>query len=512
MAYVELERPSKQRVIALSDIHADLEALIICLRDCANVIAKKDGYRFSQSMPDSDLYNQLYLASVHDPDYVADLHYQWVGKDTIVVIVGDLIDGARESDSAKKYKNSIEEVAYYPQVEIKILNFINAINVQAKDKNGGIIKIIGNHDYENFKGNEDMIARYTYTPDRNNPTYYKHPDGTFESREEFFQFGHTGYKLYQDTLGMYLLYGINDMLFVHGQLPSKELLEKGVNMATIKTINKLLHETWSKNRTYTIIGQETPMKFDTEQEWVSGYLKPMLEQYDEIIQDMLWSRTYGDIDEREDAQPDITPEQFEKQIRETITTFCGDLCGDDPANNVRVFIGHCQQHTVHQDPEPRELTTLGHVCARNPMVEIIDNASFYKGIPNSAKESNLIENKTFGIVTEFLNPIRDNLYQFLLYKIDVAMSRGQDFTEDYENLLNGKLTEENYFNPRVPQIIEVVGPHLRIHRSTTTNMSRHMKRDAYRSLPKSYISIYDIQHSSNKRKSKKKEKNNKIKA
>ena len=134
----QLIRPIKQRVIALSDIHADLEAFIVCLRDCANVIQKQKPFLFDNSKPDSDLYYQLSLASVHEPDYSSDLHYEWIGGDTIIVIVGDLIDGARENDSAKK-SNGVEEVSYYPQVEIKLLKFINALNVQAKPFEGGII-------------------------------------------------------------------------------------------------------------------------------------------------------------------------------------------------------------------------------------------------------------------------------------------------------------------------------------------------------------------------------------
>ena len=120
----QLVRPLKQRVIALSDIHADLEAFVVCLRDCAHVIKKQKGFPFSQDQPDSDLYYQLSLANVHEPDYAPDLHYQWVGGDSIVVVVGDLIDGAREKDSAKKL-NGVEEVSYYPQVEIKLLKFKN---------------------------------------------------------------------------------------------------------------------------------------------------------------------------------------------------------------------------------------------------------------------------------------------------------------------------------------------------------------------------------------------------
>ena len=36
--------PSIERIIALSDIHGDIHALIIALRDCAQVIKKKIGH------------------------------------------------------------------------------------------------------------------------------------------------------------------------------------------------------------------------------------------------------------------------------------------------------------------------------------------------------------------------------------------------------------------------------------------------------------------------------------
>ena len=452
-----LVRPASQRIIAFSDLHADLEALLICLRDCAKVVKKQDKYAFPANEPDADLYSQLHLASVHDKSYSRNLHYQWTGGDTIIVIVGDLIDGAREDDSAKKHiRGPVEEVAYYPQVEIKLLHFINAMNEQAKKLGGGIVKVLGNHDYENFKGNQDMIDSYTFTPDRNQPRYYQHEDGSWESRATFFQFGHKGYELYQATLGMYLILVINNTMFVHGQLPTREWLDKGVDLEHVERINKLLRVPYTP-----AVSRE-------------------LEKESELVETMLWNRSYGDLDEREEEE-----EPFLESVKLDVARFCGTTCGPHPAQNMRILIGHCQQHTVHQNPEVR--TTLGHLCTRDSCVEVYDNVTLYRGLPDATCVK---ENRTFGIVTEGVLPKQERRFQPQLVKLDVGMGRGQEYMNDYRALQKGDMLEIDFFRPRAPQLVEIIGHHLTIHRSTMMNMGIHMRRDAYRSMHKSYPSIY----------------------
>jgi hypothetical protein len=404
-----------------------------------------------------DLYIQLNLSSVHDSAYSPDLHYEWVGGDTIIVLVGDLIDGSRESSSVKKNNRSIEEVCYYPQVEIKLLKFINALNKQAKKYNGGILKVLGNHDYENFKGNEEFMESYTFITDRHNPYYYQHKDGTWESRETFFQFGHEGYRLYQETLGMYFMLCINQTIFVHGQLPSKEWLDKGVTLEFIEHFQKLLKMPFTES------------------------VREQLEQVDDIIETILWNRSYGDLEERDG----VNETEFIESVKHDIAQFCGTVCGPNPENSVRVLIGHCQQHLVHQQPDVR--SSLGHLCHRSSTKEVYDNVTMYRGLPDGTC---VTENKTFGIVTEGLHPKLNNLFQPLLIKLDVGMGRGQEYIEDYRALQRGELLETDYFRPRAPQVFEIEGPELRIHRSTMKNVGIHMKRDSYKALHKSYPSIY----------------------
>ena len=81
------------KIITFSDIHGDLDALLVCLRDCAKVIVKP-GYDPNLER-DRDLDVLLHL-DINDPRYVRSLGYEWVDDiDTIVVIIGDLIDPVR---------------------------------------------------------------------------------------------------------------------------------------------------------------------------------------------------------------------------------------------------------------------------------------------------------------------------------------------------------------------------------------------------------------------------------
>jgi hypothetical protein len=457
---MSLQRPTTQRVIACSDIHADLEALVVTLRDCAKVIRKKN---FQSHRTDDDLYQQLELPNVNDPSYIPDLGYEWSGDDTIFVIVGDLIDGARESDSVTKSKGI--ELAYYPQVEIKLLRFINAINTQARHLNGGIVKVLGNHDYENFKGNEDMVDDYAFTPDRDNECYYQHTDGTWESRKTFFRFGHEGYRLYQETLGMYIIFRVNNLLFVHGQLPTKKFLDREATLLTFETIHGLLRQPYTHE-----VGEKIKL-------------------YDDLISDVLWGREYGDPDER----PNEKEEDMEKRIKSDITAFCGKVCDD----NMTIFVGHCQQHLVHQDNSVR--STLGHFCRRNKVTETFDNTEIYTGKPDS-KEQHV--NKTFGIVTEWEYEPKQNRHIPILVKLDVGVGRGQEYLDDYKNLQSGDVLERDFFRPRAPTVCEVIGSKMQIIRSTMSNMALHIKRDAYMAYKPS-PSIYDAPAS---RKTKKKQK------
>ena len=115
-----------KKLIFLSDIHGDMMGFIINMRDCAKVIRKKKEYPFDQNKIDDDLIRQMnvnlnklfidkdkkdelkYLSpSKHDyfyenldkiESYNDGMNYEWIGEDTHVVIVGDIIDNIRRQN------------------------------------------------------------------------------------------------------------------------------------------------------------------------------------------------------------------------------------------------------------------------------------------------------------------------------------------------------------------------------------------------------------------------------
>jgi hypothetical protein len=127
----QMDVASNRRIISLSDIHGDIDSLLICLRDCADVIVKKERYRFDSNIERDPNLEILLVKDINDQDYVRDLNYQWneANSDTIVVIIGDLIDPLR-SDTAIDPLTGIPSL-YYSQVELKLLHFINALNENA---------------------------------------------------------------------------------------------------------------------------------------------------------------------------------------------------------------------------------------------------------------------------------------------------------------------------------------------------------------------------------------------
>ena len=62
----------------------------------------------------------------NDPNYKADLNYEWCGDIANVVFCGDFLDNVRGAIDKKPGE--------YPFEEARVFMFINAINKQAKQK------------------------------------------------------------------------------------------------------------------------------------------------------------------------------------------------------------------------------------------------------------------------------------------------------------------------------------------------------------------------------------------
>ena len=108
----------RRRVIAIGDIHGDIDIAIECLT----------------------------LAKVIESRTWRDI--KWIGGDTIVVQVGDQIDD---------YRPEIGEVTnLFPDIDV--LRFFNFIDKKAKKHNGAVVSLLGNHELMNVYGNTDYVS------------------------------------------------------------------------------------------------------------------------------------------------------------------------------------------------------------------------------------------------------------------------------------------------------------------------------------------------------------------
>jgi len=449
-------KPNK-RIIALSDIHADIHSLIIALRDCAKVIKKKYNIMFDPSdinHPDEKFFEynlNLDLDSDNNikenPFYKDDLNYEWCGDDTYVVICGDFLDGFRNNfgnyrDSSKESRCDKCMDLEYDQVEIKIFRFINAINQYAMIKSGRIFKILGNHEIINLN---NSINNYIPNWTKSLQNYYKGM-----TRIEYFKLSNEGGDLiFKD--GAWLILKINENIFVHGRLDHTKTFSDYIE---INNILNLPNDHLKK--------------------------KKMIIKLNSSCTTTTWGRKYNSNFNNSENENDLSSNQSEKckQIKDYLEVFISgiknnDYCVDD----IRVIVGHCPQYLNHY---------TSHINSTFTTVE--KNGQYEKvSIPVRTSVADLNQNFIFGIGMEcnkknldkhYDNPniIIDNEDRYI-YKVDIGSSRGFDdpinripFSRDYE---------KGIFGARTPQVLEIINNNINILRSTIKNTRIHQPRQKY---------------------------------
>ena len=120
---------------------------------------------------------------------LCDKNRKWIGGDTIVVQLGDQIDGHG------RYGNSDASG------EIQILDFLEDIHEQAKVFGGGVYSLLGNHEFMNVS---------------NNLSYVSDSDLNIKNRNKIFLSGSEIANKWANTRN--IIMRINDIIFVHGGL------------------------------------------------------------------------------------------------------------------------------------------------------------------------------------------------------------------------------------------------------------------------------------------------------
>ena len=489
------------KIISFSDIHADIHSLIVALRDCGKVIRKRT--QFNQEKKDDELekYLNVNLNNLIDLNeeeqqkkYPDDLGYEWIGKSTIVVIVGDILDGKRMNDKRMLIKRNNKMVLEheYPQIELKILKFINALNAQAMNNTfkSRIFKLLGNHEVMNFASE---AKNYIFNNDMTNLNYYNKM-----KRNSIFNYGRYGHKLlFKD--GCWSILMINKYIFVHGQIlesTSKRSVKPDFNYYTKLNNDINSHDSKLFYNAVTELSQAS--NSFSSQLWKRDYgnSKKTSERYEKIIQ-----KVGLNTDENDDKFKNA---EYESDFckNEVVFNFDKFLSGSGlkldttsqtiptkkyNSDDLIIVIGHCPQYIASESLK-EYATTINELAHEDKITQTFSGKTMNGKFDG---DNNLI----FGITMECplyshndnwikSNPTTQDNNKYKVYKVDVGSSRGFDEMQSFDWILknNSNLAEKNALFARTPQIILFEGNNVSIIKSQMKNTRIHQHREIYEKM------------------------------
>ena len=458
------------KIFVISDVHGDLHSFIISLRDCAKVIKKK--IKLNTNILDYDIEKNLKI-NIKDDDnnYDESFGYKWCGKNSYIVICGDIIDPSRSNACIREDGKICSE---YPQIEIKLLRFINYLNKKAKHKGGQIFKLLGNHEIMNILDIFQRDDRDIFESDKNLNNYYR---GV--SREKSFNVGQPGFKLLFKN-GCGILVKINNTICVHGQL--------SLSLNKIDKINKFMNNPNNQN-------------IDSQEIWV----KKLNSKFN--------TKNVGPLQLRDWAFPSYIDKRYQtndhnfcyNDVRNTFIKFMGHKNIDD----LRVVIGHCPQNPyVRRNKEDGNSkleilinTTMTHLIKSNNKSKTYSSKEYITGLPDWKNQDTI-----FGITMQCPKPKNNNYTDFFIYQIDTSSSRGFDWSIYYDWITYNDSTAIELENiclfSKTPQVLSIElndqgDDFVTIIKSKMRNTRIHLPRYNYEELIKiKNINSLDINNSS----------------
>jgi hypothetical protein len=451
-----------------SDVHGDMMALIINLRDCAKVIKKRDTFVFNQDTIDADLVrhmnvnmNNLFISPENqtkldytDPaihayfykngeeilPYDFAMNYEWVGGDSHVVLVGDLIDNVRFSNMTDIMPGE------FIHEEIKIYRFLNALDDLAKQQGGRVIKLLGNHDFVNII-NKQSYSRYqsTFAKDDSRNLHGINRKHFFSSKE--------GKDIIRYN-GVGIILKINNYVCVHGSFTGLKHFIRNPKFNDLQKINDML----------------LSHIFDGV---------PLIDEYFNFLtldkSGLLFDRSVGDDSFITDLYKNGLVKDW---CSNTVITNLQELCKEDDFNckeNIKLVVGHCPQNAI---------SNLGGISQGFKFASLDENVSQILS-PELEQQSDH-DSYHFGMSFSCTEDNAENPNP-RLFRVDTGISRAFD-QQDYinQNLTNNNIkTVYSYFKSKAPQVLLVQCMKLplkdivSLKRTTLSNMFTHQPRLSY---------------------------------
>jgi len=262
--------PPANRIIAIGDVHGDMQLILDCLLLSSVIEKTKDKSSIPVKIKSKIQY------------------YKWCGKDTIVVQIGDQNDSCRPNNSESSSCNGDKDYSD----DIQILEFFSKLNNLAKLNNGAVYSLLGNHELMNVEGNFTYVSKanidsFKYYIDPYTKQKFKTP---FEARTHAFSNGNE----YANFLGCtrHSILIIGDFLFVHAGL-DKEFIDNFRGREKLPILNDIVKKWLLNTLDKTKIDDETMTKILSNSTYspfwnrVLGNLPPNLPYSDKQCQEHL---------------------------------------------------------------------------------------------------------------------------------------------------------------------------------------------------------------------------------
>ena len=214
--------PAANRIIAIGDVHGDIKLVIDSL-EISDIIIRTNNKNNSVSV---NLDGKTY-------------YYEWIGKNAVVVQVGD------QNDSCRSKNGSCDHVIKDTADDIKILNLYTNLNVLAKKNGGAVYSLIGNHEIMNAEGNFSYTSNVNVDIFKNymDPYSGKKFSNALEARTHAFKPGNEYAKFMGCTRQSVLIIG--DFMFIHAGV-EKEFLQNFRGRHNLHKLNKIVRN-WLLN-------------------------------------------------------------------------------------------------------------------------------------------------------------------------------------------------------------------------------------------------------------------------
>lgn len=383
----------QRRVIVFGDLHGDFDALVVCLQHLAKVIEIKIVYTNNKK----------------------ETHYTWIGQDTCVVILGDMLDRYRPDGTILDENNMTPGET--PYEEDNIIDLLNFLNVQAHLVGGMVLKILGNHELMNLRHD------FKYASPHAQQARY---GTTGMSRKDYFRPGGEG-AVKMISCGTVPIAIIGDYIFVHGGvLPGivRELQQQG-----LKNIFQECADIMYK----AFMG--TPLT-DAEKKTLNTLESRQYSSKNiDASTSFLWERRLGGHQQMSRKQVCIALRMAFKLLGLSTT-------------RTRIVVGHCPQseRTMSLNTENMSWRFIN-----------VESADQHRTVfTNPSALINASTGVPFGINYDCPTSTHAGFGQ--VWRTDVAMSRAFDFEHDRQALNNSNNSDHLDFLllNRRPQVLEIL--------------------------------------------------------